>query len=91
MFQKPCSPLTGLTQGINYFLRTMSWCTNAFKKNLTPGYLHGRFQYRSKLTKETQGTITTRRARYRLAAGQIKRLLPTLTVQQKCIIPYLML
>ena len=47
-------------------------------KNLTPGYLHGRFQYRAKLTKETQGKITTRRARYS-------------TVQQKCIIPYLML
>ena len=43
-------------------------------KNLTPGYLHGRFQYRAKLTKETQGTITTRRARSgrRLA----KRLFP---------------
>ena len=47
-------------------------------KNLRPGYLHGRFQYRAKLTKETQGKITTRRARYS-------------TVQQKCIIPYLML
>ena len=39
-------------------------------KNLTPGYLHGRFQYRAKLTKETEGKITTRRASYRLAAGQ---------------------
>ena len=39
-------------------------------KNLTPGYLHGRFQYRAKLTKETRGKITTSSARYRLAAGQ---------------------
>ena len=70
MFQKAFSPLNGLALGINPLFNDLVMEYKCLK-NLTPGYLHGRFQYRAKTNQRVarQNNDLTL-PRYRLATGR---------------------